>query len=243
MPARAAATTCRGAVTGCLRRAHFGIQPLPELGAGPPSPQWNGAPFTTRTEYDDQFWAKPRAPRPVEPLKYSFAPLPWLASGTSNQAFFKPPFSDPQAHTQQSSQLARGVMPPAVMPNIWETTNQAQYPAKGTLGSRGAPPPAGARRMYPPWMGAATTYADDYIPKELALVPVPLPEMPGEAVVGSGRGRARGQRIGLAHVGYNIWGWRHLATTLPLRTTLPRPGGTAIAFCTTMRGRTRFACV
>ena len=47
-------------------------------------------PFTARTEHMDQFFAKPRMPRPVDPLSYTPQPLPWTGKQTTNQADYQP---------------------------------------------------------------------------------------------------------------------------------------------------------
>lgn len=37
-----------------------------------------GVPFTATSTYDNEFWNKPRAPRPVEPLTYTHRPGPMI---------------------------------------------------------------------------------------------------------------------------------------------------------------------
>lgn len=42
-------------------------------------------PFTARTEYDDQYFAKPRMPRPVDPLHFNPKAQPWLLVGAGGE--------------------------------------------------------------------------------------------------------------------------------------------------------------
>ena len=58
-------------------RHHYPPKELPGPGVGIEL-QTGGVPFTARTVYMDEFFSKPRASRPVEPLTYSASPMPWL---------------------------------------------------------------------------------------------------------------------------------------------------------------------
>ena len=59
---------------------HYPPKELPGPGEGFEL-QTGGVPFTARTEYMDEFFGKPRMPRPVEPLVYKANPMPWMTVG------------------------------------------------------------------------------------------------------------------------------------------------------------------
>ncbi|KAL6749861.1 hypothetical protein V8C86DRAFT_2831180 [Haematococcus lacustris] len=137
-------------------------EPLPDelMGPGPATR------FTSTTEYNDEFFRKPRMPRPVEPRHYSHKPAPWLLHETTNQATYKahPLGPGPEREARPAAS------PPPAVPNFWETTYKTQFVPK-------QPPPrqpqGQAEPKAPlPWLASGTTYMDHYVPKDLALQPV-----------------------------------------------------------------------
>jgi len=141
---------------------------LPEVLTGPTAT----LPFTAKTEYDDQYFAKPRMARPVDPLTFTPKAQPWLLSETTNQAFYKAPAigggTGSPSGTARETRPAMG--PPGQMPSIWDTTYRREFIPKDAPGRQpvGEPEPRPAM----PWLAGDTTYRDHYVPKDLALQPV-----------------------------------------------------------------------
>eukprot|EP00798_Chlamydomonas_sp_ICE-L_P025744 gene25744-11405_t len=147
---------------------HYPPKELPQEGVGIELVT-GGVPFTSRTEYMDEFFNKPRGPRPVEPMKYSANPMPWMVKQTTNQAFYKPFKVEADPNGPADPTLKPATAPPE-MPSIYDTTYRAQYVPKDAPGRQ----PQGLSDMRQPgsWLAGPTTYQAHYVPKELALVPV-----------------------------------------------------------------------
>nr|8GLV_5F Chain 5F, Flagellar associated protein [Chlamydomonas reinhardtii]8GLV_7B Chain 7B, Flagellar associated protein [Chlamydomonas reinhardtii]8GLV_Gs Chain Gs, Flagellar associated protein [Chlamydomonas reinhardtii] len=127
-----------------------------------------GVPFTATSTYDNEFWNKPRAPRPVEPLTYTHRPGPMITRDTTNQDTYKPFEMAPQPGSMTGRPTRNATAPPPAMPSIYDTTYRAHYiPKEGE-------PRVGPGTIPPkdplPWLNDGTTYRNDYAPKGLALL-------------------------------------------------------------------------
>ncbi|GFR47939.1 hypothetical protein Agub_g9742 [Astrephomene gubernaculifera] len=136
-----------------------------------------GAPFTARTTYDDEFWNKPRAARPVEPLSYTHRPAPMITRDTTNQDTYKPFELAPQPGSDTGRPTRQATSPPPLLPSIYDTTYRAHYVPKE--GEPRVPPGSIPPRAPMPWLSDGTTYRNHYVPKPLALLP-PADYDPGQ---------------------------------------------------------------
>ncbi len=159
-----------------LRRDHYPPRQIPLADKGLKL-ETGTFPFTSRTEHMDQFFAKPRMTRPVDPLTYKHKPLPWTGSSTTNQAHYQPfVFAPKDAPAADSPQGRPATAPPNFNPNDYVTTYRTQFvPKEG-----GGREPTGIpeHRAPMPWLVGDTTYRSHYVPKEFGLVPV-MDEAPG----------------------------------------------------------------
>ncbi|KAF5839675.1 hypothetical protein DUNSADRAFT_226 [Dunaliella salina] len=149
---------------------------LPDETSGGPS----SAPFDAKSTYNVEFPGKPFMPRPVEPLHYKHRPAPWLLDATTNQAHYKVP---PISSVSTASPARQATLPPAQIPNTWETTHRRTFVPKEPPGRMpvGAPGP----RPKVPWINDGTTYDNSFEPKEISLPPNAAPEL-GSTVPFSG---------------------------------------------------------
>ena len=76
-------------------------------------------PFTARTEHMDQYFEKPRMPRPAEPLSHTPQPLPWTGKETSNQAHYKPFVFAPKEEAVPAPSGRLPTAPPSTDPTDW----------------------------------------------------------------------------------------------------------------------------
>ncbi|KXZ53275.1 hypothetical protein GPECTOR_7g1169 [Gonium pectorale] len=147
-------------------REHY--PPKETLAAGQPLDlAASGVPFTATSTYDNEFYAKPRMARPVEPLTYTHRPLPSITRDTTNQDTYRPFEVPSQPAGDRPARLATA--PPPMLPSIYDTTYRTQYvPKEGEPRvAPGSIPPKDPL----PWLNDGTTYRNDYTPKPLALVP------------------------------------------------------------------------
>ncbi|GAX74304.1 hypothetical protein CEUSTIGMA_g1753.t1 [Chlamydomonas eustigma] len=153
---------------------HYPPKMIPEVEKGLELQSGN-YPFTSRTEHMDQFFNKPRMPRPVDPLSYQHKPMPWTGNQTTNQAHYKPfVFGPGNVQSAASSGRAATAPPAAFLPNDYSTTYSTQFVPK----EAGGRVPAGIPELHPPmpWLAGQTTYQDHFLPKEMMLVPIVDPE-------------------------------------------------------------------
>ncbi|KAG2484387.1 hypothetical protein HYH03_016802 [Edaphochlamys debaryana] len=140
------------------KKAYAPGDPL-ELPAG-------GAPFTATSTYNNEFYEKPRMPRPVEPLVYKPRMGPSITRDTTNQDTYRP-FEVPVNTLPRPSRDATA--PPPMMPSIYDTTYRAHYVPKE--GEPRQPPGPIPPKEPLPWLNDGTTYRNDYTPKPLMLLP------------------------------------------------------------------------
>ncbi|GLI64697.1 hypothetical protein VaNZ11_008052 [Volvox africanus] len=148
-------------------RDHYPLKEPPQSGV-PLELASSGAPFTARSTYDDEFFEKPRMPRPVEPLTYTHRPAPMITRDTTNQDTYRP-FE--VAVEPVAVNTREATAPPPMVPSIYDTTYRTQYVPKA--GEPRVPPGAIPQKDPLPWLNDGTTYRNDYVPKPLAILPPP----------------------------------------------------------------------